>query len=91
MRMRRGLSMWLSFAAALLVADALSDKDPQKALLVDYKKKYDYLNVEHQNLKGRYENMQTEKQAMADRISQDQQTIDELKRQIEKKKAAQIT
>ncbi len=49
----------------------------------DYKKKYDYLNVEHQNLKGRYENMQTEKQALADRISQDQQTIDELKRQIE--------
>ena len=44
----------------------------------DYKKKYDYLNVEHQNLKGRYENMETEKQAMADRISQDQQTIDEL-------------
>jgi len=49
----------------------------------DYKKKYDYLNVEHQNLKGRFENVQTEKQAMAERISQDQQTIDELRRQIE--------
>lgn len=49
----------------------------------DYKKKYDYLNVEHQNLKGRYENAQTEKQALADRVSQDQQTIDELRRQIE--------
>jgi len=49
----------------------------------DYKKKYDYLNVEHQNLKGRFENMQAEKQQMADRISQDQQTIDELQRQIE--------
>ncbi|MBN1508167.1 MAG: OmpA family protein [Sedimentisphaerales bacterium] len=49
----------------------------------DYKKKYDYLNVEHQNLRGRYENVQTEKQAMAERISQDQQTIDELRRQIE--------
>ena len=49
----------------------------------DYKKKYDYLNVDHQNLKGRFENAQTEKQAMADRISQDQQTIDELHRQIE--------
>jgi chemotaxis protein MotB len=49
----------------------------------DYKKKYDYLNVEHQNLKGRFENVQTEKQQMADRISQDQQTIDELRRQIE--------
>ncbi len=49
----------------------------------DYKKKYDYLNVEHQNLKGRFESVQGEKQAMADRISQDQQTIDELRRQIE--------
>jgi chemotaxis protein MotB len=49
----------------------------------DYKKKYDYLNVEHQNLKGRFENLQSEKQRLADRISQDQQTIDELRRQIE--------
>ena len=49
----------------------------------DYKKKYDYLNVEHQNLKGRFENLQGQKQRLADRISQDQQTIDELRRQIE--------
>jgi chemotaxis protein MotB len=49
----------------------------------DYKKKYDYLNVEHQNLKGRFENLQNEKQQLAQRISQDQQTIDELRRQIE--------
>ncbi len=49
----------------------------------DYKKKYDYLNVEHQNLKGRFENLQTERQQLADRIAQDQQTIDELQRQIE--------
>ncbi len=49
----------------------------------DYKKKYDYLNVEHQNLKGRFENLQSEKQRLADRISQDQQTIDELQRQID--------
>ena len=49
----------------------------------DYKKKYDYLSVEHENLKGRFANMQGDKQRMADRISQDQQTIDELKRQIE--------
>jgi chemotaxis protein MotB len=59
----------------------------------DYKKKYDYLNVEHQNLKGRFDNLQTEKQQMADRISQDQQTIDELRRQIEElnKTPAQAT
>jgi len=49
----------------------------------DYKKKYDYLNVEHQNLKGRYENLESERQQLADRIAQDQQTIDELRRQIE--------
>lgn len=49
----------------------------------DYKKKYDYLNVEHQNLKGRFENLQTERQQLADRVAQDQQTIDELRRQIE--------
>ena len=33
--------------------------------LHDYKKKYDYLNVEHQNLKGRYENLEGEKQELA--------------------------
>lgn len=49
----------------------------------DYKKKYDYLNVEHQNLKGRFENLQSERQQLADRVAQDQQTIDELRRQIE--------
>lgn len=49
----------------------------------DYKKRYDYLNVEHQNLKGRFENLQSEKQVLANRISQDQQTINELRRQID--------
>jgi chemotaxis protein MotB len=49
----------------------------------DYKKRYDYLNVEHQNLRGNYERLQNEKQMLAERISQDQQTINELRRQIE--------
>lgn len=49
----------------------------------DYKKKYDYLSVEHENLKGRFENMQSDRQRLAERVSQDQQTIDELQRQIE--------
>jgi chemotaxis protein MotB len=49
----------------------------------DYKKKYDYLNVEHENLKGRYENLQAERQQLADRVARDQQTIDEMRRQIE--------
>jgi len=49
----------------------------------DYKKKYDYLNVEHQNIKGRYETLESQKQQLADQIALDQQTIDELRRQIE--------
>jgi chemotaxis protein MotB len=49
----------------------------------DYKKKYDYLNVEHQNLKGRMENVEAERQQLADRVAQDQQAIDELQRQID--------
>ncbi len=59
----------------------------------DYKKKYDYLNVEHQNLKGRFENLESERQDLANRVAQDQQTIDELQRQIEElhKTPAQAT
>ncbi len=59
----------------------------------DYKKKYDYLNVEHQNLKGRFENLEGERQDLANRVAQDQQTIDELQRQIEElhKTPAQAT
>lgn len=49
----------------------------------DYKKRYDYLNVEHQNLKGRYENLAAERQDLANRVAQDQAMIDELKRQID--------
>jgi len=49
----------------------------------DYKKKYDYLNVEHQNLKGRFENLQAQKQQLEAKVSQDQQTISELQRQID--------
>ncbi len=52
----------------------------------DYKKKYDYLNVEHQNLKGLYDGKVADNKLMADRISQDQQTIDELSRQIDQLK-----
>jgi chemotaxis protein MotB len=48
----------------------------------DFKKKYDYKEVEYQNLKGRYETLESEKQELAARVAQDQQTIDELQRQI---------
>jgi chemotaxis protein MotB len=49
----------------------------------DWQKRYEYLDVEHQNLKGRYERLQSEKDQLAARISQDQQTIDELRKQID--------
>ena len=48
----------------------------------NWKKKYQALNVEHQNLKGRYEHTLAEKGQLADRVTQDQQTIEELQRQI---------
>lgn len=59
----------------------------------DWQKKYEYLDVEHQNLKGRFERLQTERDKYAERITQDQQTIDELRRQIEElnKTPAQAT
>jgi len=49
----------------------------------NWQKKYEYLNVEHQNLKGRFEGLQQDRTQLAQRISQDQQTIQELQRQIE--------
>jgi chemotaxis protein MotB len=59
----------------------------------DWQKKYEYLDVEHQNLKGRFERLQTERNQYAERITQDQQTIDELRRQIDElnKTPAQAT
>ncbi len=54
-----------------------------------YKKKYNALNVEHQNLKGLYDNCKgtldsssTEKQELAAKIAEGEQTIEDLKRQI---------
>ena len=48
----------------------------------DWKKKYWALNVEHQNLRGLLERERAEKGQLGERISQDQQTIEELQRQI---------
>jgi chemotaxis protein MotB len=56
---------------------------------VDYKKKYGALNVEHQNLKGLYDNCKAtldgstaEKQDLATKLSEGEQTIEDLKKQI---------
>ena len=48
----------------------------------NWKKKYAALNVEHQNLKGLLERERSERGQLAERISKDSQTIEELQRQI---------
>jgi chemotaxis protein MotB len=59
----------------------------------DYKKKYNALNVEHQNLQGLYDNCKStlegsnsEKEGLAAKVSESQQTIDELKKQMSDRK-----
>jgi len=49
----------------------------------NWEEKYKALNVEHENLRGLFERERSEKGQLADRISQDQETINELQRQIE--------
>ena len=48
----------------------------------NWEERYRALSVEHENLKGLFERERAEKGQLADRISQDQRTIDELERQI---------
>ena len=48
----------------------------------NWKKKYEALNVEHQNLKGLLERERAEKGQLTEQVSQNQQTIEELQRQI---------
>ena len=48
----------------------------------NWKKKYQALNVEHQNLRGLLERERMEKGHLADRVTEGQKTIEELQRQI---------
>ncbi|MDD5327301.1 MAG: OmpA family protein [Phycisphaerae bacterium] len=48
----------------------------------DWKKKYKAMNVEHENLKGLLERERSEKGQLTEQVSQNQQTIEELQRQI---------
>jgi len=50
---------------------------------VNWEKRYKALSVEHENLKGLLERERMQKGDLADRISQDQMTIEELQKQIE--------
>lgn len=49
----------------------------------NWKKEYDALYVQHQNLRGRFDLERNEKGLLADEVSRGQQTIDELQRQID--------
>lgn len=49
----------------------------------NWRAKYENLNVDNENLKGRYQLSQGQQQRLSERISQDQMTIEELRRQIE--------
>ena len=59
----------------------------------NWKKKYMLLDAENTNLKGLLDRSDSEKGQLADRISQDQATIEELQRQIEElnKKPEDVT
>lgn len=52
----------------------------------NWKKEYDALLVQHENLKGRFDLERSEKNQLADEVTQGQQMIDELRRQIEEQK-----
>lgn len=52
----------------------------------NWEKKYQALSVEHENLKGLLERERSEKGALADQVTQGQQTIEELQKQIEQKR-----
>ncbi|MBN2020143.1 MAG: OmpA family protein [Sedimentisphaerales bacterium] len=55
----------------------------------DWKKKYEVLNVEHQNLKGLLERERAEKGQLAEQAARDQQLIQDMQKQIlEKKQSA---
>jgi len=52
----------------------------------DWKKKYNAMNVEHENLKGLLEREKAEKGQLNEQVSQSRQTIEELQKQIADRK-----
>jgi len=53
---------------------------------INWEERYEALDVEHENLKGLIERERSEKGLLADQVTQGQQTIEELQRQIEQKR-----
>jgi len=59
----------------------------------NWKAKYDALSVEHYNLSGRYELIKTDKETLADQLTEGAQRIAELERQVneQKKSPAEVS
>jgi chemotaxis protein MotB len=53
---------------------------------INWEKRYEALSVEHENLKGLLDRERSEKGLLADQVTQGQQTIEELQRQIEQQR-----
>ena len=53
---------------------------------VNWEKRHEALSVEHENLKGLLDRERSEKGMLADQVTQGQQTIEELQRQIEQQR-----
>lgn len=78
---KKNILLLMVFAAATFVTGC-----------TNWKKSYGALNVEHQNLKGLYDNCREtlsasadEKAVMAQRLAEGEQTLEEMKRQIEER------
>jgi len=54
----------------------------------NWKKKYEALEVEHQNLRGLLDRERSEKGQLAGKINQDQQTIEQLQKQIGRRRGS---
>ncbi len=53
---------------------------------INWEERYGALSVEHENLKGLIDRERSEKGLLADQVTQGQQTIEELQRQIEEQR-----
>jgi chemotaxis protein MotB len=77
--MRAASQKTIVFLACLVSLSLLSG-------CTNWEKKYQALLVQYENCKGQIDHEREEKSQLANRISQDQQTIEELQRQIEEKR-----
>ena len=66
------IAVWVSVLSVTLLSGC-----------TNYRSRYEYLNVEHENLKGQKAKLEAEKTKLTDQVAQDQVTIEELTKQLE--------